>query len=295
MSQHNDTLQARIEAHYDDLPKAEKRLGDLLLSFPGDIASYSAGELAEAASTSRAAASRFFQRLGYKDFNEARQQVREAKRWGSPVYLSSSTEQRTMPSQPIEDHLAQERENLTRALESIRPDQLRRAVHALSTARHVHVAGFRNSYMLADYLRRQLQILRSGVSLIPSSGQTLAEDLVDIEAGDTVVLIGLRRRVDQVKQVLDTAHAQGANTLLITDPSCEKRLEATWTFTCQVQSQSLFDSYSACMSLLNLLCTTLFHQDITHRQERLKRIETLHDSLDELNAYTWLTKGDTNT
>jgi len=289
-------LEARIHAHYDALPPAEKRLGDLLLSFPGDIATYSAGELAEAAGTSRAAASRFFQRLGYRDFNEARQQARDAKRWGSPVYLSSGTTAggvggSGMPSQPIADHLAQESHNLTRTLEAIRPDRLRDAVDAIARARRVHVAGFRNSHMIAGYLQRQLQIVRPDVALLPRTGQTLAEDLVDIAEDDVLIMVGMRRRVGMVTRILEIARQQGARTLLLTDPSAaEPTRHATWTLTCEVRSQSLFDSYSAAMSVINLLCTSLFHHEINRGQERLKRIETLHEELDELDALSWLSR-----
>lgn len=290
-SHDSQSLEARIHEHYDALPPAEKRLGDLLLSFPGDIATYSAGELAEAAGTSRAAASRFFQRLGYRDFNEARQQARDAKRWGSPVYLSSSNEAGGMPSQPIADHLAQESHNLTRTLEAIRPDRLRDAVDAMARARRVHVAGFRNSHMIAGYLQRQLQIVRPDVALLPRSGQTLAEDLVDIAEDDVLVMVGMRRRVSMVSRILEIARQQGARTLLLTDPSAaEPTRHATWTLTCEVRSQSLFDSYSAAMSVINLLCTSLFQHELNRGQERLKRIETLHDELDELDALSWLSQ-----
>ena len=288
----SQSLEARIHAHYAVLPPAEKRLGDLLLSFPGDIATYSAGELADAAGTSRAAASRFFQRLGYRDFNEARQQARDAKRWGSPVYLSSGGQAASGPaSQPIADHLAQESHNLTRTLEAIRPDRLRDAVDAIAHARRVHVAGFRNSHMLAGYLQRQLQIVRPDVALLPKSGQTLAEDLVDIVEGDVLIMVGMRRRVGMVSRILEIARQQGARTLLLTDPSAaEPTHHANWTFSCEVRSQSLFDSYSAAMSVINLLCTSLFHHELNRGQERLKRIETLHDELDELDALSWLSR-----
>lgn len=303
MTQRQDphSLEARIHAHYDALPPAEKRLGDLLLSFPGDIATYSAGELAQAAGTSRAAASRFFQRLGYRDFNEARQQAREAKRWGSPVYLSSASPSGGQPgstqaSQPIADHLAQERDNLTLTLESIRPDRLRDAMDALAHARRVHVAGFRNSHMLASYLQRQLHIVRPDVALLPRAGQTLAEDLVDIAEGDVLVMVGMRRRVALVSRILEIARRQGARTLLLTDPSAaEPTQNATWAFVCEVRSQSLFDSYSAAMSVMNLLCSSLFHHELHQGQERLKRIETLHDDLDELDALSWLTQRNSGT
>lgn len=291
------TLEARIQAHYEQLPPAEKRLGDLLLAFPGDIATYSAGELAEAAGTSRAAASRFFQRLGYKDFNEVRLQVREAKRWGSPVYLSSASRldgqgaEKLMPSQSVADHLDQEIDNLTRTLEAIRPDTLRDVVSAMAEARRVHVVGFRNSRMLALYLQRQLLLLRSDVSLLPQSGQTLGEDLVDVNERDVLVMIGMRRRVGAVTRIMEIARDQGAKVLLITDPSATQTAQlATWSMTCQVRSPSLLDSYAAAMSVLNLLCSLLIQRAMKDGFERLRRIETLHEELDELDAFAWLTE-----
>ncbi|XKH61896.1 MurR/RpiR family transcriptional regulator (plasmid) [Halomonas sediminis] len=290
------TLEARIQAHYEKLPPAEKRLGDLLLAFPGDIATYSAGELAEAAGTSRAAASRFFQRLGYKDFNEVRLQVREATRWGSPVYLSSASklsgkgESKVMASQSVANHLEQEIHNLTHTLETIRPDELCDVVGAMAGARRVHVVGFRNSRMLALYLQRQLLLLRSDVSLLPQSGQTLGEDLVDVGERDVLVMIGMRRRVGTITRIMEIAKAQGAKILFITDPSATQTSQlATWTLTCQVSSPSLLDSYAAAMSVLNLLCSLLFQRAMKEGYERLRRVETLHDELDELDAFAWLT------
>ncbi|MBA2780439.1 MurR/RpiR family transcriptional regulator [Billgrantia kenyensis] len=291
------TLEARIQAHYEELPPAERRLGDLLLSFPGDIATYSAGELAEAAGTSRAAASRFFQRLGYKDFNEVRLQVREARRWGSPVYLSegrlehANGEGKSLASQAVAEHLRQETHNLTRTLEAVRPDLLRELVDAIGEARRVHVVGFRNSRMLALYLQRQLLLVRSDVSLIPQSGQTLGEDLVDVQEGDVLVMVGMRRRVGAVTRIMEIAREQGARTLLITDPSATQTARlANWTLTCEVRSPSLLDSYAAAMSVLNLLCTLLIQRSMKTGFERLRRIEGLHEELDELDAFAWLTE-----
>lgn len=290
------TLEARIQAHYEMLPPAEKRLGDLLLGFPGDIATYSAGELAEVAGTSRAAASRFFQRLGYKDFNEVRLQVREAKRWGSPVYLSSASRQnisgegKALASQSVADHLEHEIHNITRTLEAIRPDTLRDVVNNIAEAKRVHVVGFRNSRMLALYLQRQLLLLRSDVSLLPQSAQTLGEDMVDIGEGDVLVMIGMRRRIGVVTRVMEIAQAQGAKVLLITDPSATQTAQlATWTLTCQVRSPSLLDSYASVMSVLNLLCSILFQRAMVESFERLRRIEVLHEELDELDAFAWMT------
>ena len=58
------SLSARIRSCYEDLSPTDRRLADLMLEYPGDIASYSASELARLTNVSNAAVSRFVQRLG---------------------------------------------------------------------------------------------------------------------------------------------------------------------------------------------------------------------------------------
>ncbi|WP_119462618.1 MurR/RpiR family transcriptional regulator [Rhodospirillaceae bacterium SYSU D60014] len=278
-------LEARLQEHYDDLPPAEKRLGDLLLGFPGDIATYSATELAEMAGTSKAAATRLFQRLGYKDFNEVRQHVRDARRWGSPVYLASRAQKSEARSEIIGEQLQQDTAILTATLESLDPEVLHEAVEAIAKARRVFVVGFRNSHIFALYLFRQLLLIRENVTLLPTGGQTLGEDLADLSADDMFVVIGLRRRVVIVSKILELAARAGAKILFIADPSANRsRRLATWTIACEVRGISLFDSYVAVLSVLNMLCISLFRQGMRNGYARLRRIEELHDELDELDT-----------
>jgi DNA-binding MurR/RpiR family transcriptional regulator len=269
-------LESRIREHYETLPPAERRLGDLLLDFPGDIATYSATELARMAGTSKAAATRLFRRLGYSDFNAVRRQVRAARRWGSPVYLTGTDTLRSR-SRTIAEHLERESANLSRTLESLRPDTVRTAVRALARAPRIFVAGFRNSHVLANYLYRQLTLMRPGVRLVPSAGQTLGEDLVDLAQGDVVVVVALRRRVTAVQKLVEASRARGAHV------RCTRL--ADWTLTCEVRSISPFDSYAAAISVLNLLCAVLFQRELKNGYQRLREIETWHDALEELETY----------
>lgn len=277
-------LEARIREHYEQLPPAEKRLGNLLLNFPGDIATYSATELAHMASTSKAAATRLFQRLGYSDFNEVRHSVRAARRWGSPVYLTSKTTPQSR-SRLIAEHMARESENLSRTLEGLRPDAVREASKALGASQRIFVTGFRNSHFLAQYLARQLTLMRSDVRMLPAPGQTLGEDLVDLGAQDLLVVVALRRRIDLNQRLVELAKKRGAQVLLIADPSAVTLAKlATWSFPCEVRSISPFDSYVAAMSVINLICALLFQEGAAGEQQRLQEIEDLHEALEELDA-----------
>src|SRR5690606_2398115 len=137
------SLEKRIEAHYESLPPAERRLGDLLLRFPGDIANFSATELAEMAGTSKAAATRLFRRLGYESFNELREEIRNASSWGSPIYIAEEVPPSNNRGSIVAEQLRRDYENLSRTLESIAPADLADIVKALASARQVAVIGFR--------------------------------------------------------------------------------------------------------------------------------------------------------
>lgn len=279
------SLEKRIEAHYESLPPAERRLGDLLLRFPGDIANFSATELAEMAGTSKAAATRLFRRLGYESFNELREEIRNASSWGSPIYIAEEAPPSNNRGSIVAEQLRRDHDNLTRTLEGIDPGELAVIVEALASARQVAVIGFRNSHILAFYLYRQLILLRPGVRLLPTSGQTIGEDLVDLEPDDLVVIIGLRRRVAAASKVMELARSIGSRCLLVTDASAaHTRRTATWTITCEVRGVSAFDSYTAAMSVLNLLCTAMLRQGGKASYARLRRVEAIHDELEELDT-----------
>jgi hypothetical protein len=66
------SLAARIQVQYASLPGSERKVADLILDFPGEIAAYSDTELAELAGASKAAVTRLIRRLGYASFEQAR-------------------------------------------------------------------------------------------------------------------------------------------------------------------------------------------------------------------------------
>ena len=104
------SLVARIREALPDLHASERRLADVVLNFPGDLASYTATELAQLANVSNATVSRFVRKLGYGSFEEARQAVRAEQQTGAPRFRFGSG---NAPTAVIVDaHLEQSRLNL---------------------------------------------------------------------------------------------------------------------------------------------------------------------------------------
>jgi DNA-binding MurR/RpiR family transcriptional regulator len=277
------SLQGRIRDHYDGLPDSERRIADLILEFPGEIAAYSATELAELSGGSKAAVTRLIQRLGFSSFDEARRAARHAKAWGSPLYLMSSKPSAGDFVTRVAQHLEQDLRNISVTLESLRPDTFVNIVDAICTSRRVCLAGFRNSYYLAGYMRQQIIQVRGDVHLLPSAGETIAEEIADLGEDDLLIVIGLRRRVAAVRRVMEAARGLGTKVLYITDWTAEPVSDATWTIPCAVRGTDLFDRYSSAMSLLHFICVAVVERLRTEGRGRLQRIETLHDALQEFD------------
>jgi len=278
------SLEARVRAAYEDLPDSERKLADLILGTPGEVAGYSATELAAMAGTSKAAATRFFKRLGFRNFSEARQLARERQDWGSPLYLDRGAAREPDPMKELYGCLEDELSVLRRSFGAFDPGQLDAVAGAIATARRLWVVGFRNSHFVAGYARWQFIQFRPEVHLLPRTGETLGEQLANVGPEDMVVVVGVRRRVAGFRRLLETCADLGARVLYVTDPTARgEGARATWTIVCSVESAYLFDSYAAPMSLLRFLAIKAYWKSGRAGHDHLEAIERLHDRLDEFD------------
>ncbi len=273
------SFESRIRERYKTLPKSERKIADLILEFPGEVAAYSATELAALADSSKAAVTRFIRRLGFTSFEEARRAARDAQNWGSPLYLMPRTPSAEEAEGRIQHHIAQDIQNISKTFENVSAQTLDDIVKAIWRARRVFVLGYRNSHYLAGYLRSQLIQARGDVHLLPAAGETLAEFVADMNREDLVVIIGFRRRVPEITRSLESAALCGAKVVYLTDPTASSESNATWTIHCAVRGEDLFDRYAGAMSLLHYLSVSLMNHAGTTGRARLKDIEALHETL----------------
>ena len=276
------SLEARIQGQYQSLPRFERKIADLILEFPGEVAAYSATELAELAGASKAAVTRLIRRLDYSNFEEARRAARDARRWGSPVYLLSKEAPNAEFPARIKNHIDQDVQIITRTFEGLDGEILEQVTQALASAKRVWLYGFRNSHYLAGYFRWQLIQVRGQVQLLPNAGETLAEYISDMTRDDLFVVIGFRRRLPEVGKAIRIASKTGIPVLLIADTTAGKT-EAKWTIRCEVQGSDLFDRYSAAMSVLHFLSVAVVDECGAKGRARLKRVEKLHRDLHEFD------------
>lgn len=284
MTASQPTLDSRIRSIYDQLPSSERALADLLLEFPGDVAIYSATDLAERAKVSNAAVSRLIKRLNYSDYKEAQREVRAQQAAGQPIYLNNSLVQPPSHGASLQRHLEQDLVNLRLTIEGLNPRDLEEAIRYILKAGTIWTLGFRNSYFFASYLRRQLVQIRPNVIGLPVPGQVIMEDLGNSTPKDLVIVVGLRRRAALTGKVMAYLHRREVPVLYITDHRAVRTAKnATWTFPCQVRGVSLFDSYVGVTSLLNYISTEVMAQAGNAGRSRLKTIEESLDDSGEID------------
>ncbi len=275
------SLESRIRDRYDALPSSERKIADLILDFPGEVAAYSATELAALAGGSKAAVTRLVRRLGFANFEEARRAARDTQNWGSPLYLMPRQPESTGFDGRVQSHIEQDLKNISLTLESLNNETLDDIVSAIWRAKRVYIFGYRNSHYFAGYLRWQFIQARPDVYLLPAAGETLAEYIADMTDRDMIVVIGLRRRVPEVSRTLEAAADAGAKVLYIADMSARPQLKATWTLPCAVRGNDLFDRYAGAISMLHFLSVALMTRSGDKGRARLKLIERLHEGLHE--------------
>ena len=273
------SLEARIRKFYDLLPESERRIADFILDFPGEIAAYSATELSQFSGGSKAAMTRLVHRLGFENFEEARRTARDARVWGSPMYLMTKDPQPDSFRERLKSHLEQDVTALHRIFDALNEDQFTAIVERICAVKRVWLLGYRNSHYLAGYFRWQLIQVRGDVHVLPGGGETLAEHLSDITKDDLLIVVGFRRRTFEVRQVLGWAGRKKVPSLLIADPTMSGDTEATWTIRCETRGADIFDRYAGVMSLFHFLSMGVVAKAGGRGRKRLAKIEELHEDL----------------
>jgi DNA-binding MurR/RpiR family transcriptional regulator len=279
------SIESRIAESYDELSEIDQRLADVILSAPGQLAMQTATELAASAQVSKATATRFFQKLGYASYDDARAIARASQVGGSPLYLQERG--RKNPNTKLDDviraHLEHEVANLANTYRSLDTRVLTEVVDSVAKARRVAVIGYRHSHTVATMIRRELIQVRADVVLLPAPGDTLAEYIGDLSSNDVVIIIGLRRRVPEIGLAASALAQAGVPILYMSDVIAGKPARlARWVIRCHTDGLMLFDSNVGMTALVNLICSLVADRLREQGNSHLQRVEIMHETLREL-------------
>lgn len=279
------SIESRITELYSQFSEIDQRLADIILSAPGQLAMQTATELAVSAQVSKATTTRFFQKLGYESYDDAKESARAALLAGSPLYLQQRGEKKAGGglSETIEAHLNHEVANIANTYRSLDEKVLAEVVKRIAEARRVTIIGYRHSHTIAQMIRRELAQVRGNLLVLPVPGDTLAEYLGDLGEEDMAIVIGLRRRVPAVSLAVDALAEAGVKTLYLSDVIAGKSARrAHWVIRCHTDGLMLFDSVAAVSAVVNLICSLVADRLREQGSGHLQRVEVLHQKMQEL-------------
>lgn len=259
---------------------SEKRLAELVLNFPGELASYSATELARLANVSNATVTRFVRKVGYTNFGEARQHVRDNKQAGASLF-------RVAPGTPgqkdfITAHIMNAQSDIEQTFHLISEAEIDALAHKIIGSRRVWVLGTRRSATFAQYLGLQMFQVIPQISVIPSNNETLGEAISAITPKDCVIAFGLRRPVSELPQVMEQVVKTGASVAYIHDTNALPELSFTWRFMCETASPGPLFNHAAVLTLCHIIATRVIENAGVNGRRRMSTIEAIHNALDEV-------------
>jgi DNA-binding MurR/RpiR family transcriptional regulator len=229
-------------------------------------------QLAALAGVSKATMSRLFRRLGFADFEEVRDHLRDLRSAGEP--------QRVEVAPDLAVYAGQQAEAIRKALDQ---PALTEVITLIAAAGRVTVVGWRNSHPVALHLRQQLAQARGDVRLAPLPGQVIGEELADLAAGDVVVVMGFRRRPAGFGAFMAEAAATGADVVLIADPTAgEHAAHARYWLNCPITTGLAFDSYAPVMSVVSVIADGVLSETGQAARARISGISRVYRRLAEV-------------
>lgn len=278
-------IETRIRQGYATLSSAEKKLADIVLQNQAYLLNYSATELAEMAGTSKSSAARFFRRLGCKDFDDFREQIKEEQTKGSP--LSRITKNKKNDQNEFSLHVSRDMTRLEAFSSSLSTETIDKTLNLINKAKNIWIVGYRHSHVTAKYLHALLSQIRPHIRLLQDSAGQDAEMISSIEPQDILIAIDFKRRSKRLKYIVPACHTLGAKIIIMSDTQASDLTAYAETVLCcsgNDVDESLFNSYVCAISLVNFLATEIAAKNKVATRKRLSVIEQMHTALSDLDT-----------
>lgn len=270
----------RVTDALAELNPSEQKLAELVLDFPGEMAGYTATEIAELANVSNATVSRFVRRIGYRSFDEARRAVRDEQRAGTALLRFAATP--PAPGSAVAAHYDTTLQNLELTYGGLEDEAVDSLARAMVAARRVWFVGFRAGQSFAQYLGWQTSQVLANTTVLPRAGETLAESLASLSERDVVVLIALRRKTKMVAAVAEAARFANADLAVLEDRPSPELSNARWQLSCATTANGPLMNHVGSMVVCNLIAARTIDLSGSGGRSRMAAIEAGHRRFDEL-------------
>jgi DNA-binding MurR/RpiR family transcriptional regulator len=209
------TVDERIAA--TRLAPSERDVARFFADHCDEVLFMSAAEIGVAVGAGRATVVRTAQRLGYDGLPELKRELRDSLRSrATPTQRLGHSLDDLKHGESVLDHvLSFQVTTLNDARTSLAREEFARAVALLAKAKRVLIYAPRPHEGLAEYFARVLRRLGKRVLFVRAAGD--AEELLELDAGDVLVMVAYQRAERRLREILEMVREAGASSILVTD------------------------------------------------------------------------------
>ena len=215
-----------VASRSPDLSRTEHRVARYFTDNRHQVLVQSAMELAQATGTSDATIIRTARALGFDGLEGLRKAIAEEfDAATTPAGRLSRTIRENDGSleHALETTLAAQAKAIATLRDSLDAATYRAIVHAIAGARETAVFGLGPSAAMAGYFSTQLRRLGFAARAMTQTGLLLADELLQLQPGDVVVIMAYGRVYGELSVLIKHAQGLGLQTILVTD-SLEQEL-----------------------------------------------------------------------
>ena len=284
------TVAERLQEAFDRMTRAERQLASVLReNYPvSGLGSITA--LAQSANVSTPTVVRMVRKLGFAGFPEFQADLKqelEAK-ITNPIAKHDSWAENVPHAHILNRFTGAVIDNIQQTLGQVDPEEFDRACSLLADPkRRIFVLGGRISRALADYFFMHLQMIRSGVQAIDSTANAWPHCLLDMKAGDVLVLIDVRRYENSTIKLAELARERGVKVVLLTDQWCSpvSKLAEVY-FSSKIEVPSAWDSLTVILLLIETMIADIQRRTWTKTRKRIEELEGLFDRTKQFRKFT---------
>lgn len=281
MSDASETIAERLQAAFDSLTRAEKQLADSLLQGYPVSGLSSITQVAQNAEVSTPTVVRMVQKLGFSGFPAFQAALRdelEAK-ISDPISKRNIWAEKAPEAHILNRFTEAVIGNIRQTLTQIDPEIFERCCRMLADSeRSVYVVGGRITRSLAEHFFLHMQVLRANVTHIQSISNAWPHYLLDVKAGDVVVIFDVRRYENSTLKLAEMARERGAVIVLFTDQWRSPVHDlADCSFCGRIVVPSAWDSSVTLLLMLETVIADVQERTWTTTRDRMEALEEMFD------------------
>lgn len=264
----------RIARAGGSLTNAERRVAEVILAQPADIAFGTVADLAATARAGAATVLRLATKLGFDGFTSLQTAIQHEL----ANQLRPAAQRIREPrggDDPIERQLQLELANVRSTLAGLDAGVFARIVgRCADTGTRLLVLSGEASRGIALQFVADMSGLRDGVALVEGNDVAVRRHLALSTAGDTVLVIDYRRYDRWLLEAADAAVAAGLELVAVTDSVLSPfAAVASESIVVAAASSAPFDSHVGTLAVLNTIVAGVAHALRDGAAERLARVE----------------------